>query len=90
MGYRVTPPEFVVDRLSSAAARGRDSTKALPMLQLNTELYPGSALAFMSLGNFLASRKDTSRARAAYERALAIRPGDARTREALRKLDGRK
>ena len=90
MGYRVTPPEFVIDRLSRATATGRDSTKALPMLQLNAELYPRSAHAFMSLGDLLANRKDTSGARTAYERALAIRPGHVLAREALRKLNGGK
>ena len=85
LGYTVRPPEFVVDMLSQYAS-DIDSTKVLPMLQLNTELYPKSARAYLMLAENLARQRDTLRAKAAYERSLALSPGSALAREGLRKL----
>ena len=88
MGYAVRPPEFVVDLLGQVA-QGSDTTKVLPMLQLNAELYPASARAFMELGNYFAQHKDSTRARTAYQRVVALRPTHAVAKEALRKLGGK-
>ena len=85
MGYGVTPPEGMVDMLGQIEVT-RDSSKALDLLQLNTTLYPKSAHAWASLGDLAMARKDTARARAAYEKARSINPGNARAKEALSKL----
>lgn len=89
MGYEVRPPESVVDMLSQAA-QSIDSTKVLPMLQLNTELYPQSARAFVALGGYYVRKRDSARAKSSYERAMAIQPTNTVARDALRKLsDGK-
>ena len=87
LGYAVRPPEFVVDLLSQVA-KGNDTTRVLPMLQLNTELYPVSARAYLMLADYLAQQRDTVRAKAAYEKSLALSPTNARARVALQKLRG--
>jgi hypothetical protein len=87
LGYQMLPPEGMVDLLATIAL-SRDTTKALALLQLNTELYPKSPHAFTALGDKTLARRDTTRARAAYERALAVSPGNLRAREMLAKLKG--
>ncbi len=87
MGYAVLPPEGMVDMLSQVA-RGQDSTKVEPLLQLNAQLYPNSAHAFVALGDFLRQKKDSARARTAFARAVALKPANAYAREALKKLGG--
>ncbi len=89
LGYAVKPPEGMVAMLSQAA-QALDSTKVAPMLELNTRLYPTSARAFLALGDYLVTRKDSARARVAYERASTINPSNTRARDALRRLGGSK
>ena len=81
VGYRVQPPEKMVDRIAPF-----DTTNTIALLQLNTELYPSSAHAFDVLGNALLSRRDTTRARAALDKALQLKPDNARIKELLSKL----
>ncbi|MEO6447502.1 MAG: alpha/beta hydrolase-fold protein [Gemmatimonadaceae bacterium] len=85
MGYRVLPPESMVDMLGRFAL-GRDSTKAVELLQMNTQLYPRSPHAFVELGNLLLARGDSGRARSAYQSALALSPDIERARGMMRKL----
>jgi predicted alpha/beta superfamily hydrolase len=85
LGYRVLPPERMVDQLGQAEL-GRDTTKAVEMMRINTELYPGSSHAFFALGGVYAAKGDAGRAKVAYEKALALDPKNQRAREALGKL----
>jgi uncharacterized protein len=87
MGYDVRPPEAVVAMLGQAA-QSLDSTRVLSLLRLNTELYPTSARSFIALGEYFASKADGTRARAAYERALALQPKNAKAAQGLVKLRG--
>jgi uncharacterized protein len=87
LGYTVRPPEAMVAMLSQAA-QSLDSAKVAPLLELNTQLYPRSARAFLALGDYRVARKDSSRARIAYVRAAAIDPSSARARDAVRRLGG--
>jgi predicted alpha/beta superfamily hydrolase len=82
MGYKVMPPEGMVDMLARIAL-SRDTTKALTLLQLNSELYPKSPHAFVALGDLRKAKGDASGARSAYERALAINPEHKHAREML-------
>src|SRR5439155_11958851 len=66
LGYPVRPPEKFLDRIA-----GVDTAKTLGVLALNTQLYPKSAHAFQVLGSALLVRRDSTKARAAFEHALA-------------------
>jgi uncharacterized protein len=85
LGYKVLPPERTVDQYGQIEM-GRDTTKAIEFMRINTELYPGSSRAFAALGNAYAAKKDTGKARAAYEKAVALDPKNKRARDALGKL----
>lgn len=85
IGYRTSPPERIVDQLGQGAL-SRDTTIALALRQLNAELYPKSSNAFLALGNTLLLKRDTTRARAAFERAVALNPENQRASDALQKL----
>ena len=85
MGYKVLPPERIVDVVGQIAL-GRDTTKAIALRQLNIELYPKSSNAFLMLGNTLLAKRDTSRARSAFERALGLNPENPRAQDALKRL----
>ena len=85
LGYKVDPPEQMV-ALLAAVTFGRDSTRALKLLELNARLYPNSAAAHTALGDYWLAKKDSQQARGHYERALALRPGAKRAKEALATL----
>ena len=85
LGYRVDPPEDVTD-LIGRVALGRDTTAAIRILGMNAKLYPSSASALTSLGDAWVAKGDTAKAIGYYERAVALRPGLKRPKEALRKL----
>ncbi|HEX5076377.1 MAG TPA: alpha/beta hydrolase-fold protein [Gemmatimonadaceae bacterium] len=85
MGYKVEPPEGMVDLLGQVAL-GRDTTAALKLFEMNATLYPTSANAIASLGDVWLAKKDTTKAVGYYEKALAMRPGLKRPKEMLQKL----
>lgn len=89
LGYQVKPPESMVDMLGRVAL-SRDSTKALALLALNAELYPASPHAMASLGDLQLARRDTTSARASYQRAMALKPGYKQATDGLRKAEGSK
>ena len=89
LGYEQLPPESMVEVLGRITM-GMDTTKALAFFTMNTELYPNSAKAHASLGDAWVAKGDTAKAITAYERALAVRPGNAQAKEAIRKLQGGK
>ena len=85
LGYRVDPPEDVTD-LIGRVALSRDTTAAIRILELNATLYPSSANALTSLGEAWLAKGDTAKAIGFYERAVAMRPGLKRPKDALAKL----
>lgn len=85
LGYRVLPPEKLVDRVP-----GADPAKTVEIMQLNAELYPKSAHAFVSLGNALLAAKDTARARTALARSLELDPANPRVKDLLGKLPAKR
>ena len=85
LGYKVLPPEKMVDQLGGYML-GRDTTKAIELMQLNAYLYPRSARAFSVLGNTTMAKGDTARARAAFERSLELDPANQAVRDRLLKL----
>ena len=87
LGYKVNPPEKFVDRIGQITL-GRDTTKAIALMQLNADLYPKSAHAFSALGNMLMAKRDTARAKVAYQRSLELDPKSQPVRDALLRLSG--
>jgi len=85
MGYKVDPPEGMVDLLGQVAL-SRDTTAALKLFEMNATLYPTSANAFASLGDGWLAKKDTTKAVGYYEKALAMRPGLKKPKDMLQKL----
>jgi len=85
LGYRMDPPEDMVDLIGHVAI-GRDTTAALQLLEMNTKWYPSSANAVAALGDVWLAKKDTTKAVGYYEKALAMRPGLQRVKEAVQKL----
>jgi hypothetical protein len=62
--------------------------QAIEIFKINTELYPGSANTFDSLGEAYANAGRRDEAIKSYEKALAIDPTFASSVEALQKLKG--
>ncbi len=60
--------------------------EAIEIFKINTELYPGSANAFDSLGEAYANAGNRTGAISSYEKALKIDPSFASSVEALQKL----
>jgi predicted alpha/beta superfamily hydrolase len=90
-GYEVRPSEQMLDLLGHVGlSLGRDTTSALALLRMNAELYPKSAQVYDGLGDGWMAKGDTAQAIASFEKALAIRPGDAHAKEMLAKLRGKK
>jgi len=87
LGYRIDPPEAMVD-LMGRAALSRDSTVAQRYYELNAALYPASANAHAALGGFWLSKRDSTKALGFFEKAVALRPGAQRAKEMVVKLKG--
>lgn len=87
LGVEFRPPESMIDLLSQFQIRN-DTAKAVTLLELNTELYPGSPHAHQALGAAWQSR-DKEKALRHYERALALKPGNATIQAAIAKLKGK-
>lgn len=75
LGYRVPPPERIVDMLGRGAL-AQDTTKALELFQMNADLYPKSPRAYSALGDGWKAKGDLAKARASYEKSLALKPSN--------------
>jgi Flp pilus assembly protein TadD len=68
----------------------QDTTKALALFQLNTELYPASPNAYHSLGRGWLVRGDTTKAVSALETSLSLKPGTKTVSDQLAKIRKKK
>ncbi len=89
LGAHFDPPESMVDMLGSIEMT-RDTTKAIALFSLNTELYPASPKAWKSLADARLASGDTTRAVTALQRVVALKPGQPAATELLRKVGTRK
>ena len=87
LGYTVLPPEGMVDLLGHVEI-SRDTTKAIALYHLNTELYPDSPNAFRTLGEALMAKGEVKQAIAAYEKAVVLNPRDQKSKDMIQKLKG--
>ena len=85
LGYRIDPPEDMVDLIGHVAL-GRDTTAALQLFEMNAKLYPTSANVFASLADVWLAKKDSTKALELFEKAVALRPGFQRAKDVVRKL----
>ena len=71
---RMNVREFDVDGLAKELARAGELEQARRLFEINTELFPGSANAFASLGPFYARIGETEKAIACLEKVLTLNP----------------
>lgn len=89
LGARFDPPESMVDLLGNIEM-SRDTTKAIALFTLNTELYSASPKAWKSLADARLAAGDTTRAIAALQKVVSLKPGQPAATELLRKVGGKK
>ncbi len=80
-------PEDSLRELGAALLGEKKSAKALEVLQYRVDLYPGSAGAWVSLGDAHRLDGQTDKARACYNHALTLAPGHAAAASKLAELD---
>ncbi|WP_121354586.1 alpha/beta hydrolase-fold protein [Flavisolibacter nicotianae] len=88
MGYKVSPPELLINAMGYDAMSKQQYKKAAAVFQMNIENYPNSNNVYDSYGDLLAAQKDTLRAIASYQKALTIKDY-AYTRQKLNVLEGK-
>ncbi|HYV96750.1 MAG TPA: YceI family protein [Gemmatimonadaceae bacterium] len=77
---------YYADQFTRAAIDMGRARAAVPLARTMTEMYPGAARSFVTLGLALAQTGDTAGARAAYARALELDPTETRALEWKRRL----
>lgn len=82
-GYRVLPPEGIINGRAYSALRGNRTADALGFFRMNVANYPGSANALDSMGDGYAKMGQAARAAACYAQALSRDPGNTETQRKL-------
>ena len=72
MGYKVTPPEMMINGLGYEALSQKQYEKAAALFELNIACYPESGNTYDSYADLLLAKKDTTSAVTNYKKALAI------------------
>lgn len=87
LGAEFRPSEAVLGQLAySLLFDSQQPGQAVGVLELATQLYPGSAANFEHLGEAQQATGDLAHAVKSFERALALDPSSTASREALTKL----
>jgi tetratricopeptide (TPR) repeat protein len=82
-GYKVSPPEMQINGLGYNALTLKQYPKAAALFEMNIENYPESGNVYDSYADVLIAQKDTTKAIANYQKALAI----TKSEETKQKLD---
>lgn len=88
MGFKVSPPELVINSLGYFAMSKKQYQKAAALFEMNIANYPNSNNVYDSYGDLLAAQKDTQNAIVNYKKALAIQDNDD-TKRKLNELEGK-
>lgn len=88
LGYRVKPPESLVDELGSYMVSQQKFTKAASLFKLNVANYPASYHAYASYGDYCVAQKDTASAIANYQKALSLKETPAMRKKLTALLGG--
>lgn len=78
--------ERPVNRLAESLLREKRSREAVQLLEMSAEFNPDAAWQQHLLGEARLAEGDSARALAAFERALALNPGNELTQEKVREL----
>lgn len=85
MGYRVPPPESLLNWLGYLFILEKQYNKAFDVLKMNVENFPTSYNAFDSMGEILIIMGDTAAAVKNFEKSLDLNPGNENARNMIRK-----
>lgn len=78
--------EWDMNRAGYDMLKNSKTDAAVALFKMNTQLNPGSWNAYDSLGDAYAAKGDKANAKASYEKALALNPDYAASRDKLDKL----
>jgi predicted alpha/beta superfamily hydrolase len=73
MGYKVSPPEFVINNTGYQLLGARQLDRAAYYFHLNMDNYPNSFNVYDSMGDVAAARADKDSAKKCYQKALILR-----------------
>jgi len=87
MGYKVAPPEFVINGAGYQLMGGHQLDRAAYYFHLNMDNYPNSFNVYDSMGDLLVARAEKDSAMKCYQKALLLRdnPDTRKKLEELRK-----
>ncbi|MBK6935897.1 MAG: alpha/beta hydrolase [Chitinophagaceae bacterium] len=88
MGYKVAPPEMMINSLGYEALSQKQYEKAAALFEMNIANHPQSGNTYDSYGDLLLARKDTAAAITHFKKALAITSNEE-TRQKLDMLLGK-
>jgi predicted alpha/beta superfamily hydrolase len=86
--YKVSPPEMMINGLGYNALSLKQYAKAAALFEMNIENYPESGNVYDSYADVLIAQKDTIRAIANYQKALAITKSEE-TKQKIDQLQGK-
>ena len=89
MGYKISPPEQMVNGLGYQLMGSKQFGRAMYFFKMNTGNYPESFNAYDSMGDLYDAMGDKKQAMAAYSKALSLRDFPD-TRNKLEQLKKRK
>ena len=84
MGYKVSPPEFVINNTAYQLLEGRQLDRATYYFHLNVDNYPNSFNVYDSMGDVLVARAEKDSAMKCYQKALQLRDNP----DTRKKLEG--
>lgn len=86
MGYKVAPPEFVINNTGYQLMGGHQLDRAAYYFHLNMDNYPNSFNVYDSMGDVLVARAEKDSAMKCYQKALQLRDNPD-TRKKLKELN---
>ncbi len=87
-GFTVAPPELLINSFGYQAIATKQYTNAAAYFELNIANYPRSGNVYDSYGDLFAAMKDTAKAIAQYQKALAVQE-NADTRRKMEEMQGK-
>ncbi|MBN8855164.1 MAG: hypothetical protein BGO55_24845 [Sphingobacteriales bacterium 50-39] len=84
MGYKVSPPEFVINNTGYQLMGGHQLDRAAYYFHLNMDNYPNSFNVYDSMGDLLVERAQKDSAMKCYQKALLLRENP----DTRKKLEG--
>lgn len=87
-GYNVSPPEMMINGLGYNSLSLKQYAKAAALFEMNIENYPENGNVYDSYADVLIAQKDTMKAIANYQKALAITKSEE-TKQKIHQLQGK-